>query len=351
MNYRNLGQSGLLVSEFGFGAGTFGGQGPIFSAWGQANLAEAQRMIDLCIDHGVNYFDTADAYSNGASEQMLGELLGSKRQDVIISTKVGIRLQDGINQGGYSRSYLIAAVDASLKRLATDYIDVLQLHQFDSMTSLEQLMSTLNDLVRSGKVRYIGASNFSGWQLMKAQSISQQQGYEKLSVHQVYYSLIGRDYEWELMPAQHDQHIGAVVWSPLGWGRLTGKFDREHAIPQQSRLHETAQFAPPVNQERLFAVLDVMNEIALETQRSIPQIALNWLKTRPTISSILIGARNEKQLIDNLAALEWSLTLEQLERLNRVSAVYPPYPYYPYWNGQFSEKNPTLVSSQFIHTN
>lgn len=186
---------------------------------------------------------------------------------------------------------------------------------------------------------------------MKAQSIAQQQGYEKLSVHQVYYSLIGRDYEWELMPAQHDQHIGAVVWSPLGWGRLTGKFDREHAIPQQSRLHETAQFAPPVNQERLFAVLDVMNEIALETQRSIPQIALNWLKTRPTISSILIGARNEKQLIDNLAALEWSLTLEQLERLNRVSAVYPPYPYYPYWNGQFSEKNPTLVSSQFIHTN
>lgn len=351
MNYRNLGQSGLLVSEFGFGAGTFGGQGPIFSAWGQANLAEAQRMIDLCIDHGVNYFDTADAYSNGTSEQMLGELLGSKRHDVIISSKVGIRLQDGINQGGYSRGYLIAAVDASLKRLGTDYLDVLQLHQFDSTTSLEQLMSTLDDLVRSGKVRYIGASNFSGWQLMKAQLIAQQHGYEKLSVHQVYYSLIGRDYEWELMPAQYDQHIGAVVWSPLGWGRLTGKFDREHAIPQQSRLNETAQFAPPVNQERLFAVLDVMNEIALETQRSIPQIALNWLKTRPTVSSILIGARNEKQLLDNLAAQEWSLTLEQLERLNRVSAVYPPYPYYPYWNGQFNEKNPTLVSSQFINTN
>ena len=348
MNYHNLGQSGLQVSEFGFGAGTFGGQGPIFSAWGQASLNDAQRMIDLCIDQGVNYFDTADAYSNGASEQMLGALLQSKRQEVIISSKVGIRLNDGINQGGYSRSYLIQAVEASLKRLGTDYIDVLQLHQFDSTTPLEQLMRSLDDLVRSGKVRYIGASNFSGWQLMKAQSIAQQHGYEKLSVHQVYYSLIGRDYEWELMPAQHDQHIGAVVWSPLGWGRLTGKFDREHAIPKQSRLHETAQFAPPVRHEKLFVVLDVMQEIAMETGHSIPQIALNWLKTRPTVSSILIGARNEQQLLDNLAAKDWSLSVEQLARLDAVSAVYPPYPYYPYWNGQFIEKNPTLVTSAFI---
>ena len=348
MNYRNLGQSGLQISEFGFGAGTLGGQGPIFSAWGQTSLEEAQRMIDLCIAHGVNYFDTADAYSNGASEQMLGMLLKSKRQEVIVSTKVGIRLQAGINQGGYSRAYLMNAVDASLKRLDTDYIDVLQLHQFDSTTSLEQLMRNLDDLVRSGKIRYIGASNFSGWQLMKAQSIAQQYGYEKLSVHQVYYSLIGRDYEWELMPVQQDQHIGAVVWSPLGWGRLTGKFDREHDIPPQSRLHETAQFAPPVNPEMLFAVLDVMKEIAFETNRSVPQIALNWIKTRPTISSVLIGARNEKQLLDNLAAQEWSLSLEQLERLDSVSAVYPPYPYYPYWNGQFTEKNSNLVSSQFI---
>ena len=239
-------------------------------------------------------------------------------------------------------------MEASLKRLGTDYIDVLQLHQFDSTTPLEQLMRSLDDLVRSGKVRYIGASNFSGWQLMKAQSIAQQHGYEKLSVHQVYYSLIGRDYEWELMPAQHDQHIGAVVWSPLGWGRLTGKFDREHAIPKQSRLHETAQFAPPVRHEKLFAVLDVMQEIAMETGHSIPQIALNWLKTRPTVSSVLIGARNEQQLLDNLAAKDWSLSVEQLARLDAVSAVYPPYPYYPYWNGQFIEKNPTLVTSAFI---
>ncbi len=266
----------------------------------------------------------------------------------LISTKIGIRSSDYLNDAGFSRRYLLSAVEQSLTRLGTDYIDVLQLHQFDSFTALPQLMKTLDELVRSGKVRYIGASNFAGWQLMKAQAIAEQYGYEKFVVNQVYYSLIGRDYEWELMPLNDDQHIGAVVWSPLGWGRLTGKFDRENPIPAQSRLHETAQFAPPVNEAHLYAVIDVLKQIAVETGYTIPQIALNWLLQRPTVSSVLIGARNQTQLQDNLKAKDIQLSLEQIERLNQVSAVYPPYPYYPYWNGQFTERFKSIVPSQFI---
>jgi aryl-alcohol dehydrogenase-like predicted oxidoreductase len=209
-------------------------------------------------------------------------------------------------------------------------------------------MKTLDELVRSGKVRYIGVSNFSGWQLMKAQAIADQYGYEKFVVNQVYYSLIGRDYEWELMPLNDDQHISTVVWSPLGWGRLTGKFDRENPIPCKSRLHDTAQFAPPVNEEHLYRVIDALKVIAEETGYSIPQIALNWLLQRPTVSSVLIGARNEAQLLDNLKAKEIQLSVDQIQRLDQVSAVYPPYPYYPYWNGQFTERFKSLVDSQYI---
>ncbi|MBP8006692.1 MAG: aldo/keto reductase [Acinetobacter sp.] len=348
MKYHFLGNSGLKVSELGFGAGTLGGKGQIFSAWGQADQAEANSMIQLCLDAGINYFDTADVYSDGESERMLGRALASERQHNIISTKVGIRSTDQLNDAGFSRNYLQHAVEQSLTRLGTDYIDVLQLHQFDSFTSLHQLMKTLDELVRSGKVRYIGVSNFSGWQLMKAQAIAEQYGYEKFVVNQVYYSLIGRDYEWELMPLNDDQHIGAVVWSPLGWGRLTGKFDREHPIPAESRLHDTAQFAPPVNEALLYSVIDVLREIADETGHSIPQIALNWLLQRPTVSSVLIGARNETQLRDNLKAKDIQLTREQVDRLDQVSAIYPPYPYYPYWNGQFTERFKSLVSSHFI---
>lgn len=348
MKYHFLGNSGLKVSELGFGAGTLGGKGQIFSAWGQADQAEANSMIRLCLDAGINYFDTADVYSDGESERMLGRALTSERQHNIISTKVGIRSTDQLNDAGFSRNYLQHAVEQSLMRLGTDYIDVLQLHQFDSFTSLHQLMKTLDELVRSGKVRYIGVSNFSGWQLMKAQAIAEQYGYEKFVVNQVYYSLIGRDYEWELMPLNDDQHIGAVVWSPLGWGRLTGKFDREHPIPADSRLHETAQFAPPVNEALLYSVIDILREIADETGHSIPQIALNWLLQRPTVSSVLIGARNETQLRDNLHAKDIQLTREQVDRLDQVSATYPPYPYYPYWNGQFTERFKSLVSSHFI---
>ncbi|MFW1840065.1 aldo/keto reductase [Acinetobacter gyllenbergii] len=348
MKYHFLGNSGLKVSELGFGAGTLGGQGQIFSAWGQASQTEANQMIRAGLDAGINYFDTADVYSDGESERMLGKALASERQHNIISTKVGIRSSDHLNDAGFSRRYLLSAVEQSLTRLGTDYIDVLQLHQFDSFTALPQLMKTLDELVRSGKVRYIGASNFAGWQLMKAQAIAEQYGYEKFVVNQVYYSLIGRDYEWELMPLNDDQHIGAVVWSPLGWGRLTGKFDRENPIPAQSRLHDTAQFAPPVNEAHLYAVIDVLKQIAAETGYTVPQIALNWLLQRPTVSSVLIGARNQTQLQDNLVAKDIQLSIEQSERLNQVSAIYPPYPYYPYWNGQFTERFKSIVPSQFI---
>lgn len=348
MKYNFLGNSGLKVSELGFGAGTFGGKGPLFSAWGQAGQTEANQMITTCIDAGINFFDTADVYSDGESEKMLGIALAPYRHNAIISTKVALRSNEQVNQVGFSRHYLIHAVEQSLKRLNTDYIDVLQLHQFDSFTSLDQLMKTLDELVRSGKVRYIGASNFSGWQLMKAQSIADRYGYEKMVAHQVYYSLIGRDYEWELMPLNHDQHIGTVVWSPLGWGRLTGKFDREHPLPENSRLHETAQFAPPVNEEYLYQVIDALKQIALETGYSVPQIALKWLLTRPTISTVLIGARNQQQLQDNLIAKDLVLTDSQLQRLNQVSAVHPAYPYYPYWNGQFSERYQSIVESSLI---
>ncbi|OBY72798.1 aldo/keto reductase [Acinetobacter gyllenbergii] len=348
MKYHFLGNSGLKVSELGFGAGTLGGQGQIFSAWGQASQTEANQMIRAGLDAGINYFDTADVYSDGESERMLGKALASERQHNIISTKVGIRSSDHLNDTGFSRRYLLSAVEQSLTRLGTDYIDVLQLHQFDSFTALPQLMKTLDELVRSGKVRYIGASNFAGWQLMKAQAIAEQYGYEKFVVNQVYYSLIGRDYEWELMPLNDYQHIGAVVWSPLGWGRLTGKFDRENPIPVQSRLHDTAQFAPPVNEAHLYAVIDVLKQIAAETGYTVPQIALNWLLQRPTVSSVLIGARNQTQLQDNLVAKDIQLSIEQSERLNQVSAIYPPYPYYPYWNGQFTERFKSIVPSQFI---
>ncbi|ENX23590.1 hypothetical protein F892_00185 [Acinetobacter vivianii] len=348
MKYHFLGNSGLKVSELGFGAGTLGGQGQIFSAWGQASQTEANQMIQAGLEAGINYFDTADVYSDGESERMLGKALAAKRQQAIISTKVGIRSSDHLNAAGFSRDYLLSAVEQSLTRLGTDYIDVLQLHLFDSFTSLHQLMKTLDELVRSGKVRYIGVSNFAGWQLMKAQAIAEQYGYEKFVVNQVYYSLIGRDYEWELMPLNDDQQMGAVVWSPLGWGRLTGKFDRENPIPAESRLHDTAQFAPPVNEEHLYRVIDALKQIAQETGYSIPQIALNWLLQRPTVASVLIGARNQTQLQENLKAKDIQLSAEQITQLNQASAVYPPYPYYPYWNGQFTERFKALVTSQFI---
>ena len=343
MEYRYLGNSGFKVTALGFGAGTFGGKGPLFSAWGNTDIEEAKRLIDICLEAGVNLFDTADVYSDGASESILGAALKGRREQAIISTKLTLRAGDGPNDVGASRHHLISGVERALKRLDTDYIDLLQLHHFDAMTPVEQVMSTLDDLVRAGKVRYLGASNFSGWQLMKSQAAADRHGYSRFVANQTYYSLIGRDYEWELMPLGLDQGVGAVVWSPLGWGRLTGKIRRGQPLPDGSRLHDTASFAPPVDEERLYRVVDALDAIAAETGKSVPQVALNWLLQRPTVSTVLIGARNEQQLRQNLDAIGWNLSREQVAQLDAASAVTPPYPYYPYWNGQFAERNPPAV--------
>lgn len=344
MDYRYLGASGLKVPVLSLGTGTFGGQGPLFSAWGNTDAREARRLIDICLEAGVTLFDTADVYSSGASEEVLGEAIRGRRDQTIISTKTALPMGDGPNDAGASRSRLIKTVDDSLRRLGTDYVDLLQLHAFDANTPVEEVLSTLDDLVRAGKVRYIGASNFSGWQLMKSLAASEKRGYPRYVVHQAYYSLVGRDYEWELMPLGIDQGVGALVWSPLGWGRLTGKLRRGQPLPEQSRLHETADFGPPVDEERLYQIVDVLDEIGQETGKSVPQIAINWLSTRPTVSSVIIGARNEEQLRQNLGAVGWSMTPEQIKRLDAASEVSAPYPYFPYRRQEgFARLNPPAV--------
>jgi aryl-alcohol dehydrogenase-like predicted oxidoreductase len=343
MDYRFLGTSGFRLPALGFGAGTFGGRGPLFGAWGNVEENEARRMVDICLERGVTLFDTADVYSEGASERVLGAALRGRRDAAIVSTKISLRAGDGPNDVGASRHHLLAATERALARLGTDYIDLLQLHHFDAMTRVESVMQTLDDLVRSGKVRFIGASNFSGWQLMKSLAAADRYGQARFVAHQTYYSLIGRDYEWELMPLGLDQGVGAVVWSPLGWGRLTGKLRRGEPLPAKSRLHDTLGWAPPVEDDRLYRVLDALESVARETDKTVPQIAINWLLSRPTVSSVLIGARDEAQLEQNLGAVGWALSAEQLARLDRASRVVPPYPYYPYHNGQFGERNPPLV--------
>jgi len=342
MNYRLLGNSGLKVPTLCFGTATFGGSNKFFKAWGSSDAEEATRIVSLCLEAGVNFFDTADIYSDGLSETILGEAIKGRRQEVLISTKCTFRLGTGPNDIGSSRHHILAACEASLKRLGTDYIDVYHLHGFDALTPLEEVLSTLDGLVRSGKVRYIACSNFSGWHLMKSLSISERYGWTKYAAHQVYYSLIGRDYETELMPLAMDQRIGALIWSPLGWGRLTGKIRRGQPLPEQSRLHETGNMGPPIDQEQLYRVVDAADRIAEETGKSVPQIALNWLLRKPTVASVIIGARNEEQLKQNLAAEGWALTADQVARLDSASAQTLPY---PYWHQrQFTERNPAPPS-------
>ncbi|RKP43843.1 aldo/keto reductase [Trinickia fusca] len=344
MEYRNLGQSGLKVPVLSFGAGTFGGTGPLFSNWGTTNADEARRIVDICLDAGLTLFDTADVYSDGASEQVLGEAIKGRRNSVLISTKASLPTGDGPNDAGSSRSRLIRAVDAALQRMSIDHIDIFQLHAFDASTPVEEVVATLDELVRAGKIRYIGVSNFSGWQLMKSLAVAEKYGYQRYVAHQAYYSLVGRDYEWDLMPLGIDQGVGALVWSPLGWGRLTGKVRRGQPLPQQSRLHETTIWAPPVADELLYSVVDVLDAIAEETGKSVPQIALNWLLQRPTVSSVIIGARNEEQLRQNLGAVGWQLEKEQIARLDAVSAVTPAYPHTPYYRqAGFTRLNPPVV--------
>jgi aryl-alcohol dehydrogenase-like predicted oxidoreductase len=337
MEYRTLGRSGLKVPALSFGAGTFGGQGPLFSAWGDTDIAGARRIVDIALDAGMTLFDSADVYSNGASEEILGAALEGRRDQALISTKLGLN-------GGTSRKSLIPGVETALKRLKTDRIDLLQLHAFDGTTPVEETLSALDDLVRAGKLLYVGASNFSGWELMKSLAAADRHGLPRYVAHQAYYSLVGRDYEWELMPLGADQGVGAMVWSPLGWGRLTGKIRRGQPLPETSRLHDTADAGPPVDDERLYRVVDALDAIAAETGKTIPQVAINWLLQRPTVSSVIIGARTEEQLRQNLGAIGWSLRADQVARLDAASAVTPAYPYYPYWReGGFKTLNPPLV--------
>ncbi|AYG63234.1 aldo/keto reductase [Rhizobium jaguaris] len=344
MEYRNLGASGLRVPVLSFGAGTFGGSGPLFSAWGTTDAMEARRLVDICLEAGVNLFDTADVYSAGASEEVLGQAIRGRRDAVLISTKTALPTGDGPGDWGTSRSRLIRSVDDALRRLGTDYIDLLQLHAFDASTPVEETLSALDRLVAAGKLRYIGASNFAGWELMKSLAASEKHAYPRYVAHQVYYSLAGRDYEWELMPLAADQNVGALVWSPLAWGRLTGKIRRGQPLPEKSRLHDTAAYGPPVDDQGLFDIVEALDGIAVETGKTVPQIAINWLINRPTVSSVIIGARNEEQLRQNLGAVGWSLTKEQIDMLDQASSVTAPYPYFPYRRQEgFAKLNPPLV--------
>ena len=344
MEYRYLGRSGLRVPALSFGTGTFGGQGKLFGAWGNTDVAGATRLVDICLDAGVNLFDTADVYSNGASESILGAAIKGRRDEVLLSTKATFRSGEGPNDVGSSRHHLVAAIDGALKRLGTDRIDLFQLHGFDAKTPVEETISTLDDLVRAGKIRYLGVSNFSGWHLMKSLATADRYGWTRPVANQTYYSLIGRDYEWELMPLGLDQGVGALVWSPLGWGRLTGRIRRGEPLPEGSRLHDSAEFGPPVDDDLLYRVVDVLDGIAKETGKTIPQIAINWLLQRPTVSSVIIGARNEEQLAQNLGAVGWKLDAAQSAKLDQASARKVGYPYYPYWHQQvFAERNPPPV--------
>ena len=344
MEYRQLGSSGLRVPVLSFGTGTFGGSGPLFGAWGRSDATEARRLVDVCVDAGANLFDTADVYSNGASEEVLGDAIRGRRHSVLVSTKVGLPMGDGPQDWGASRSRLIRAVDDSLRRMGTDFVDLLQLHAPDASTPAEELMGTLQALIAAGKVRYAGVSNYPGWQLMKAQAVADRYGWPRLVAHQVYYSLIGRAYEADLMPLGHDQGVGALVWSPLGWGRLTGRIGRGRPLPDGSRLHDTEQFAPPVEREHLYRVIDALEAIAQETGRTVPQVAINWLLQRPTVSSVIMGARNEEQLLQNLGAVGWKLAPAQIATLDAASDVLPPYPHTPYRQQEgFARLNPSLV--------
>jgi aryl-alcohol dehydrogenase-like predicted oxidoreductase len=343
MEYRLLGRSGLKVPALTFGTGTFGGIGRMFRAWGATDATAARRLIDICLDAGLDFFDTADNYSEGLAEQVLGEAIAHRRQDVRIATKTTLPFADD-KMGGSSRARLHRAVDASLRRLKLDRIELLQLHARDAHTPDEETLGALDELIRAGKVGHIGVSNFAGWELMKALAIADRMKLTRYAAHQVYYSLIGRDYEWELMPLALDQGVSAMVWSPLGWGRLTGKLKRGAPLPSGSRLNDTETDAPPVDRDLLYRVLDVLDELAAETGRTVPQLAINWLLQRPSVATVVIGARNEEQLRDNLGAVGWHLTADQVARLDGASSMTPPYPYYLYWRGGgFGRLNPPPV--------
>jgi aryl-alcohol dehydrogenase-like predicted oxidoreductase len=343
MEFRQLGGSGFKVPALCLGTGTFGGKNEFFRAWGVTEVEEATKLVDISLEAGLTMFDSADVYSNGAAEEILGEAIKGRRDKVIISTKATFRSGAGPNDVGSSRHHLVKSCEASLRRLGTDYIDLYQMHGFDALSPVEETLGTLDGLVQSGKVRYIGCSNFSGWHLMKSLAVSEKYGLSRYVAHQAYYSIVGRDYEWELMPLALDQKVGTVVWSPLGWGRLTGKIRRGQPLPEVSRLRSqhVVDAGPPVADEHVYRVVDAIDEVAKETGKTVPQIALNWLLRRPTVATVIVGARDAEQLRQNLGALDWNLTPEHLAKLDASSATTPVY---PYWHQRgFTERNPSPV--------
>ncbi|MFL6664886.1 MAG: aldo/keto reductase [Rhizobacter sp.] len=338
MEYRRLGHSGLKVPALSLGTATFGGGNAFFERWGRTQGEQAQRMVDLCLDHGVTLFDTADVYSDGLAEEVLGHALKGKRQSALISTKATFTTGRGPNDKGSSRHHLLRACEASLRRLQTDHIDLYFMHGFDALTPVEESLRALDDLVRSGKVGYIGVSNFSGWHVMKSLAASDRHGWARYVAYQGYYSLIGRDYEWELMPLALDQGLGTMVWSPLGWGRLTGKIRRGQPVADGRIASGGAKGGPPVEDELVFRVVDALDGIAQARGKTVAQVALNWVLRRPSIANVVIGARDEAQLTQNLGALGWSLTDDEVALLDAAGRRTPPY---PYWHQMdFDERNP-----------
>lgn len=342
MEHRLLGGSGLKVPVLAFGTATFGGRGDFFSAWGSTDVTEATRLVDICLDHGVTLFDTADTYSRGLSEEILGHALAGKRDRALISTKATFRMDDtDPNNVGSSRFHLIRSIEGSLRRLQTDYIDIYTMHGFDAQTPVEEVLSTLETFVQSGKVRYLACSNFSGWHLMKSLAVSERHGWSRYVGHQAYYSLICRDYEWELMPLALDQNVGTLVWSPLGGGRLSGKIRRGQPAGSNTRVGQIGGEGPEVPEDRLFRVIDALDAVSAQTGKTVAQVALNWCLQRPTVSTLVFGARSEAQLLSNLGAVGWNLTAEQVDMLDTASATPPAYPYWHQWN--FEERNPRPV--------
>lgn len=328
MEYRQLGNSGLRVPVLSFGTATFGGGNDFFKAWGSTQVDEATRMVNLCLDAGVNLFDTANIYSDGIAEEILGKAIVGLRDKVLISTKAVFPTSDAVNNFGASRYHLIKACEDSLRRLGTDHIDIYHMHGFDANTPVEETLKALDNLIQSGKIGYIACSNYSGWHLMKSLSVSERYGWSKFVAHQAYYSLLDRDFEWELMPLGIDQNIGTIVWSPLSSGKLSGKYKRNQPLPENARVAQGGSPVPDSDIERLYNIVDVLEEVAQEVNKTVAQVSLNWLLQRPTIANIIIGARNEEQLKQNLEAVGWNLTIDQAKKLDQASEVLPTYPYW-----------------------
>ena len=328
MEHRQLGSSGLRVSALTLGTMTFGGQGK-FAHVGATDVEQATRQVDLCLDRGVTTIDTADVYSGGLSEEIVGAAIKGRRDRIVLATKARMTMGDGPNDAGLSRRHLIAACEASLRRLGTDYIDLYQVHEWDGQTPLEETLHALDALVQSGKVRYIGCSNYAGWQMTKALGISARDGYQRFVSQQVYYSPQARDAEYEIVPSAIDQGVGILVWSPLAGGLLSGKYRRGEKGPAGSR-HLTDWNEPPVRDEaQLYDVVDALVEIGEARGVSAAQVALAWLLGRPGVTSLIVGARTDEQLADNLAAADLELSAGERGRLDELSA--PPL-LYPFWH-------------------